>query len=258
MRCEEQPLKSDDHNARTKSSDVREAPKELTMSDTKKSSTSNQNTMQEDKKANWELNTHSMGVDSKKCARGRVQGDGQGRAVKQPAKRGEDRDGDERDNIRALPEVNRNKEQARDRWWRSTLATDRREKLASRTRRKADKKRADIRKEIEDEMNRITKGHTNYKRVVEKISSLEKERAQQAEWLQKAKVKLQVAHMKPKVGKAEGNLKGEYGELGWQDDQLATRMESGQARLINQEPGLSVNVRKGHGGMANEYRARSD
>ena len=73
-----------------------------------------------------------------------------------------------------------------------TFAADWRDKLASRARSRADRKRAEIRKKLENEMVWRTKQQRKNQHGVEKISSMEKERAQMPEWLRRAMAELQV------------------------------------------------------------------
>merc|ERR1719507_2678622 len=200
------------------------------------------------------------------------------------------------------------------------------------TRRKAEQERTEIRKKLDDEINKRTKEQNNNQHVVEKISNLEKERSQLAERLKKEQenveklkksvAELQVARSSSEAAqndlsdrlacvseerdtleretarlqsqlqlnesqrgeesvqrkereqkmaalktdlektreresnydreraelatklaesqKAEANIKCEYDRFGRQYEQLAARKESEQARLINQEPGLSI------------------
>ena len=80
------------------------------------------------------------------------------------------------------------------------------------------------RKEREQKMSHVK---AELEKARERESGLSRERAELATKLAEAE-------------KAEANLKCEYERLVRQYDQLAARKESEQARLINQEPGLSV------------------
>ena len=130
------------------------------------------------------------------------------------------------------------------------------------TRRKAEQERTEMRKKLDDEINRRTKEQNNNQHVVEKISNLEKERGQLAERLKKEQenveklkksvAELQVARSSSEA--AQSDLSDKLGLVAEERDNLERETARLQSQLqLNeaQRSEISVHYKEMEARMAN-------